>query len=109
MSLIIKTQLRGSYVADPPIMTGIAVGPFICFQEGSSWNVTHAVLGVRLKGDCCCVLSAVLVAEAATPLTNWERSFETIVDSADGKAIKKAVRAVICPTHDREVSQDDLA
>jgi hypothetical protein len=95
MSLIGTATLTGTYQT-PEIATGILVGPFLVHQ-GGAWVLTHRKSGFGFGVLCCCPVKAILVAEAAEPILDWDRDPKALRQDPHWKDVLPAVRAIICP------------
>jgi hypothetical protein len=103
MSLIGTATLTGIY-SKPPVVAGIIVGPFLVhsFEDGG-WAITHrnSGLGFAYKRFCC-ALKAILVAETAATILDWDRTPEEMRQDTHWKDVLPAVQTIICPAGCKE-------
>ena len=103
MSLIGTATLTGIYVTSPIVITGIIVGPFLVHSTEKGWALTHRRSGLGFsRKRFCCAIKAILVAEAAEAILDWDRTAEEMNRDPRWKDVLPTVERIICPSGCKE-------
>lgn len=99
---VFVTKVKLACIGATAEAIAIMVGPFAVLESGDGWSITHAKSGYSVKDGCCCVFSAIRMAEALIPVTDWSRNAEELraLHEVERAAIVQTIADVTCPDDD---------
>ena len=99
---VFVTKVKLACIGATPEAIAIMVGPFAVLESGDGWSITHAKSGYYVKANCCCVFSAIRMAEALIPVTDWSRVAEQLrtLHEVERAAVAQTLADVSCPDDD---------